>query len=65
MALEGSGITLLPITPQIATIAVKLPEHHSDPQDRIIIATSIVHNADLMSADGKFELYTDIKSRLL
>ena len=27
-ALDGSGISLLPITPQIASIAVDLPEHH-------------------------------------
>ncbi len=34
-ALDGSGIMLLPITPGIARIAVQLPEHHRDPQDRL------------------------------
>jgi PIN domain nuclease of toxin-antitoxin system len=50
-ALEGSGINLLPITSAIASIAVDLSEHHSDPQDRIIIATALSHDAQLMSAD--------------
>jgi PIN domain nuclease of toxin-antitoxin system len=64
-ALEGSGITLIPITPAIATTAVELPEHHSDPQDRIIIATALNHGAQLMSADRKFLHYKEIVKSLL
>jgi PIN domain nuclease of toxin-antitoxin system len=64
-ALQGSGIMLLPITPQIAGMAVDLPEHHSDPQDRIIIATALVHEAQLMSVDRKFSLYEELARRLL
>jgi len=64
-ALEGSDINLLPITPAIASLAVDLPEHHSDPQDRIIIATSLFHNGRLMSADGKFPHYKELDGRLL
>jgi len=64
-ALEGSDINLLPITPAIASIAVDLPEHHSDPQDRIIIATTLNHDAKLMSADGKFSQYKELTNRLL
>ena len=64
-ALEGSGINLLPITPMIASIAVDLPEHHSDPQDRIIIATTMSYDARLMSADGKFPRYIVIADRLV
>jgi PIN domain nuclease of toxin-antitoxin system len=66
-ALGGSDISLLPITPAIASLAVDLPEHHSDPQDRIIIATALSHDAQLMSADGKFPfpLYKDLDGRLL
>lgn len=64
-ALEGSGINLLPITPAIASLAVDLPEHHSDPQDRIIIATALYHDARLMSVDGKFPLYKELDGRLL
>lgn len=36
-ALEGSGITLMPITLLIASVAVDLPEYHRDPQDCLIL----------------------------
>ncbi len=64
-ALAGSNIDLLPVTPAIAIAAVDLPEHHSDPQDRIIIATALVHKAHLMSADKKFSRYPEISEKLL
>jgi len=64
-ALSHSGILLLPITPAIAARAVVLHEHHSDPQDRIIIASAIEHNAKLMSDDSKFSRYAELEGRLL
>ena len=64
-ALTGSQIQLIPISPEVASKAVDLPEHHGDPQDRIIIATALVYDALLLSADRKFKLYTDIKDKLI
>ena len=64
-ALQGSGITLVPITPEIAGRAVDLPEHHTDPQDRLIIATALIHEAQLMSSDRKIPLYKELTGRLL
>ncbi|MEM8505056.1 MAG: type II toxin-antitoxin system VapC family toxin [Cyanobacteria bacterium P01_D01_bin.1] len=64
-ALEGSDVMLIPITPQIASISVDLPEHHRDPQDRLIIATAIVQDAFLMSSDSKFPAYDELKGKLL
>jgi PIN domain nuclease of toxin-antitoxin system len=64
-ALTESGVELLSITPNIAMRAVNLYEHHSDPQDRIIIASAIEHNASLMSDDGKFPLYSELTGKLL
>jgi len=64
-ALSGSGIQLVPISPEITDRAVSLYEHHSDPQDRIIIATVLIHNALLLSADGKFKLYTELSGKLI
>lgn len=64
-ALAGSGISLLPISPIVASIAVDLPEHHRDPQDRIIIATALAYEGTLISADGKFPLYSELTDRLL
>jgi len=40
-ATVGSNIEIAPITPKVAEIAVAVPEHHSDPQDRLIMATAI------------------------
>jgi PIN domain nuclease of toxin-antitoxin system len=65
MALAGSQIQLIPISPEVASQAVELPEHHSDPQDRIIIATALTYDAFLLSADGKFKLYKDIEKKLI
>ena len=64
-ALNASGIKMVALTPEIASIAVALPEHHRDPQDRIIIATALQHNAELMSSDSKFPLYNELKDRLI
>jgi len=64
-ALAGSGIALLPITPRIARTAVRLPEHHRDPQDRLIIATALVHDAVLISVDEKFSAYAELTGRLI
>lgn len=64
-ALDASDIKLLPISPSIAERAVALPEHHSDPQDRIIIATALEHKAQLLSADSKFKLYQELGELLV
>lgn len=49
----------IPVTPQIAVTAVALPEHHKDPQDRIIIATALQYQARLMSFDQQFPKYRE------
>ncbi|NEP19627.1 MAG: type II toxin-antitoxin system VapC family toxin [Leptolyngbya sp. SIO4C1] len=64
-ALKGSGVILIPITPKIAGISVDLPEHHRDPQDRLIIATAIACDAFLMSLDRKFPVYEELAGKLL
>ena len=38
-------------------IVYKLPLHHRDPFDRILIATAIAENINLMSADHKIRNY--------
>ena len=64
-ALSGSNITLVPITAEIACAAVDLSEHHSDPQDRIIIATALMTDSQLISADRKFPLYAELTGKLV
>jgi PIN domain nuclease of toxin-antitoxin system len=36
---------------------LKLPDHHRDPFDRILLAQSMVEGMTLVSADGKFAPY--------
>jgi PIN domain nuclease of toxin-antitoxin system len=45
-----AGIREVPLTGEIAIVAVHL-DLHSDPADRFIAATAMVHNAALMTAD--------------
>lgn len=64
-ATQHSLIEVLPINPEIAQIAVSLPYHHRDPQDRLIIASAIFHKATLISADTTFGKYEELKQYLL
>jgi PIN domain nuclease of toxin-antitoxin system len=45
--------------------AVSLPEHHKDPADRLIIATSIEHQARLVSNDERFCDYAELAGLLV
>lgn len=65
LALAGSGVELLPLTPEISTRAVELPEVHRDPFDRIIIATTLELNACLASIDGHFVDYSELAGHLI
>lgn len=58
-------IQFLPVTPWIGARAVALPEHHKDPQDRIIIATALHGNARLISFDTQFPFYQELDGLLI
>jgi PIN domain nuclease of toxin-antitoxin system len=64
IALSGSGVTCLPVERQIAICAANLPEHHRDPADRLIIATTITANAALASLDDAFSQYAELSGKL-
>lgn len=50
--LQSRNISVVPISPEIAELSVNLgSEINNDPADRIIAATSIIHNAQLITAD--------------
>ena len=49
----SGGILELPLTGDIAVLAVELQNLHADPADRFIAATAIAHNATLMTADNR------------
>lgn len=60
LALRGSQIELLALTPEIATASVDLPDIHKDPADRIIIATARFHGATLITADETIRRYPNL-----
>ncbi|MBT4837679.1 MAG: type II toxin-antitoxin system VapC family toxin [Methylococcales bacterium] len=64
-ALTLSGVELYPLTAEIAEYAVRLTPVHKDPFDRIIIATAIENNAQLLSVDKVFPNYPELKGRLI
>lgn len=62
-AIGDTGITVLDLSPAIATDACRLPgEFHKDPTDRIIVATSRVHNLRLITKDQKILEYPHVRS---
>ena len=49
------SLTVLQISPEIASLAQGDFLHHNDPADRLIAATAIHHNAPLITADKKLK----------
>lgn len=64
-ALAPSGIEIFPLTPGIADYAVNLPPIHKDPFDRLIIATALTYQANLVSVDKVFSQYTELDGYLM
>jgi PIN domain nuclease of toxin-antitoxin system len=53
-ALATPGLSLLPLTPEIAIESSRLPgKIHADPADRILIATARITGAQLLTADQR------------
>ena len=49
---------VIPVTHEIALAAYDLPgEFHRDPADRILVATAVVHDLTLMTADDRILAY--------
>jgi len=56
-----NGFEILPITFAHTAELIPLELHHRDPFDRIIIAQSISERLILISKDGNFEKYRQLK----
>ncbi|WP_373060422.1 type II toxin-antitoxin system VapC family toxin [Gemmatimonas sp.] len=59
-ATEASAFTELPVLFRHAEAATRLPSHHRDPFDRMLIAQAQVENLVVISRDDSFTLY-DVK----
>jgi len=53
-----NGIALLGITISHTAVVTKLPFHHRDPFDRLLIAQAMVEQIPIVSGDTAFDMYT-------
>ena len=60
IALSHPDIQLLDLTIPIIIRSTKLVNFHKDPADQIIVATSIVSEIPLLTADEKIIAYSDV-----
>jgi PIN domain nuclease of toxin-antitoxin system len=54
---QRNQIELLPITFAQITRVTKLPSHHRDPFDRLLIAQALTEGLPIVSADSMFDAY--------
>ena len=59
-AITESGFVELPITAQHASGVERLPDHHRDPFDRLLIAQALAEPLRLLSSDAQMAKYTDL-----
>jgi PIN domain nuclease of toxin-antitoxin system len=62
LMLDARGIRVLPITPEIATDAVRIEIPQADPADRLIAATARAHRAPLVTADERLRESTAVET---
>lgn len=54
---DAEGFTCLPVSGGDATAAARLPAHHPDPFDRMLIAQAARLDATIVSRDSAFDAY--------
>ncbi len=60
--LNDNSIQILPINFAYTVEQNRLPFHHRDPFDRIIVSQTIIENMDLISIDAAYDNYLKGKS---
>jgi PIN domain nuclease of toxin-antitoxin system len=56
-SIAGNGFSVLPIEPKHTAALLRLPFHHRDPFDRLIIAQSMVEQIAIIGGDPDFDAY--------
>lgn len=54
---ERNDLQILPIEPRHAAEVTRLPFHHRDPFDRMLVAQAIVEKVPIISADVQLDAY--------
>ena len=58
--MEANGFEELPVLAKHARGVAKLPHHHGDPFDRLLIAQAIAESLRLLTADGQLAAYSEL-----
>jgi len=58
-AAERDGFSLLPIEPRHCSAIVRLPHHHNDPFDRMLVAQALTEPMRLLTHDAQLVRYSD------
>ena len=58
-AAERDGFSLLPIDARHCSAVARLPHHHSDPFDRLLVAQALVEPMRLLTHDSQLARYSD------
>ena len=59
-----SGFTELPVRSAAAVQVARLPAHHRDPFDRLLIAQAMTEPATFYTADSQLEIYSELVHRI-
>jgi len=59
-----SGFSELPVRSAAAVHVAKLPPHHRDPFDRLLIAQAVTEPAIFYTADAQLEVYSELVHRI-
>ena len=60
LAAEDMGFVELPVRSAHAAHVARLPLHHRDPFDRLLVAQAILEPARLLTVDGPLRQYSDL-----
>ena len=58
-AAERDGFSLLPIDARHCSAVARLPHHHNDPFDRMLVAQALVEPMRLLTHDAQLARYSD------
>lgn len=59
-AIQPAGLSFLPVSGEHAARVARLPAHHKDPFDRILIAQAVTEPMILLTNDKALERYGDL-----
>ena len=55
--IQGNDFEILPIEPRHTSLLTRLPMHHKDPFDRLLVAQALVEQIPIVSTDSALDDY--------